>query len=530
MQRFIEDGGINILIVEDDAAMVETLSDILFEEGYTIESAPTIILAGERVKEKFYNVVLLDLKLSDGSGLELLKMIRKTSRESMVIIFTGYASLESAVTALNEGAFAYLQKPLNIDEAKILIEKALKMQELSIENRELTDRLKELNLKDVHTELYNYKYLMERLDSELLRAKRHALFLSALMIDIDYFNSINNLYGHVYGDIILKEFAWYLKKFVRGMDVVSRYSGEEFIVLLPETDKDGAVKYAERLLEDVKKHVFDPNGEKIRLKISIGLVSFPQDGIEPGASSSVIVNLAREILLRAKENGGAGLATLESNKAKGFPEEGDKENIKVLKEKLSGMEKDAKRTFLESIYAFAKTIEAKDYYTSEHCDVMVSFVSRIGKRLNLSEKDMENLKHAAMLHDLGKIGIPDSILYKPGRLTDEEYVVIKKHSQIGAEIIRPIHFLKDIIPIILYHHERFDGLGYPAGLKGEDIPFSARIVAVADVYHALISDRPYRKAYPEEDALEIIRQGAGTQFDPEIVKVFMEIMKSDDSR
>jgi len=530
MQRFIEDGGINILIVEDDAAMVETLSDILFEEGYTIENAPTITLAEERVKEKFYNVVLLDLKLSDGSGLELLKMIRKTSRETMVIIFTAFATLESAVTALNEGAFAYLQKPLNIDEAKILIVKALKMQELSIENRELLDRLKELNLKDIHTELYNYKYLMERLDSELIRAKRFALSLSALMIDIDYFNSINNLYGHEYGDRILKEFARYLKRFVRGMDVVSRYSGEEFIVLLPETEKDGAVKYAERLLEDVKKHIFDPNGEKIRLKISIGLISFPQDGIEPGASSSVIINLVREVLLRAKESGGAGLATLDDNKAKVFPEDGDKEDIKILKEKLSGMEKDAKQSFMESIYAFAKTIEAKDYYTSEHGDIMVSFVSKLGKKLNLSEKDMENLKHAAILHDLGKIGIPDNILNKNGKLTGEEYAVIKKHPQIGAEIIRPIHFLKDIIPMILYHHERFDGLGYPAGLKGEDIPFNARIVAVADVYHALISDRPYRKAFAKEDALEIIRQGAGTQFDPEIAKVFIDIMKSDESQ
>jgi len=523
MQRSIETGGINILIAEDNTRMVETLNDILLEEGYTIESAPTIAFAKERLKEKFFNLVLLDLKLPDGSGLELLKEIKKANPESMAIIFTGYASLESSITALNEGAFAYLQKPLNIDEVKILIIKALKMQELSIENKELVNRLKDLSLKDIHTELYNYKYLMERLSSELARARRQVLALSLAMIDIDYFNSINELYGHKYGDVLLKEFARYLMKYVRGTDIVTRYSGEEFIIIMPDSDKDGAVKFAERLSEDIKKHVFDPEGKRVKLKISIGIVSFPQDDI---GTEYGFINLASKALLNAKESGGGAVAVLKTEAAESVIREGIQENTEKLKEKLFEMEKDAKQIFLESIYAFAKTIEAKDNYTSEHGEDTALFVTEVGKRLNLFDKDMESLKHAAVLHDLGKIGIPDDILNKKGKLTDQEYEIIKKHPQIGAEIIRPIHFLKDIIPIILYHHERFDGLGYPAGLKGEEIPFSARIVAVADVYQALISDRPYRKAYTKENALEIIQRGAGTQFDPKIVETFMLVMGS----
>jgi HD-GYP domain-containing protein (c-di-GMP phosphodiesterase class II) len=139
---------------------------------------------------------------------------------------------------------------------------------------------------------------------------------------------------------------------------------------------------------------------------------------------------------------------------------------------------------------------------------------------------MEDLKHAAMLHDLGKIGIPDEILLKKGKLTDSEYDIIRKHPQIGAEIIRHIHFLKDVAPIVLYHHERFDGFGYCSGLKGKEIPLGARIIAIADVYQALTSDRPYRKAYSKEEALKIITEGSGTQFDPEIVKVFFEIIEA----
>ncbi|MDD5465539.1 MAG: HD-GYP domain-containing protein, partial [Candidatus Omnitrophica bacterium] len=174
----------------------------------------------------------------------------------------------------------------------------------------------------------------------------------------------------------------------------------------------------------------------------------------------------------------------------------------------------------------AKTIEAKDYYTSEHGENMVSIAVEIGKKLNISEKELENLKHAAILHDLGKIGIPDKILHKKGKLNENELKKIRAHPQIGAEIIRSVHFLSAVVPIVLHHHERFDGLGYSSGLKGKDILLGARIIAVADVYQALVSDRPYRKAYSKKEALKIIQEGAGTQFDPEIVKIFLEISKA----
>lgn len=514
---------IDILIVDDDARMRETLNDILTEEGYEIRGVGTITHAKEELKKRFFNLALIDLKLPDGTGLELLKEIKKINAETMVIVFTGYASLESSITALNEGAFAYIQKPLNMDEVIISIEKALYMQKLSIDNKNLLNRLKELSLKDPHTELYNYRYLIERLASEIKRATRYYLPLSIIMIDIDYFKSINDVYGHTYGDNILKEFSQYLKSFARGNDVVIRYGGEEFVILLPDTNRENAIVFGGRLLAAIKKHIFDTKGKKIRLKISMGLSSF----IDGGVSTEGLMDSVDRALHEAKESGGNRLAIFRgiSEAEKVTAKKGVRENVNKLKGKLIKMENRVNQTLLESIYAFAKTIKAKDYYTSEHIDKTVSIVTKIGEKLNLYGKELENLKHAAILHDLGKIGIPDKILGKKGRLTKKEYEVIKNHPQIGAEIIRSVHFLKDVVPIILHHHERFDGKGYPSGLDGKRIPPGARIIAIADVYQALISDRPYRKAYNKEKALKIIKEGSGTQFDPEIVKAFLSVIK-----
>ncbi|MDD5438948.1 MAG: HD-GYP domain-containing protein, partial [Candidatus Omnitrophica bacterium] len=151
--------------------------------------------------------------------------------------------------------------------------------------------------------------------------------------------------------------------------------------------------------------------------------------------------------------------------------------------------------------------------------------AEIAKALGLWKECVENVRQASMLHDLGKVGISEDILTKPGKLTDEEFAKIKAHPQIGADIIRPIQFMHDIIPFILHHHERWDGTGYPSGLEGREIPLGARIIAVADSFQALISDRPYRKAYPEDEAIGMIGEEAGKQFDPAMVKIFLELVK-----
>ena len=515
-----------ILIVDDDANMVETIKDILSEEGYEVNGAGTVHMAGEELKKKFYNVVLVDLKLPDGSGLKLLKKIKKINDEIMIIVFTGFASLESSVFALNEGAFAYIQKPLNMDELKIFIKKALKMQKLSLENKNLLSKLEDSSLKDSHTGLFNHRYLMERLASELKLARRYILPLSVLMMDIDYFKSFNDVYGHQYGDLILKELAQQLVKFSRGSDVVFRYGGEEFIILLPDTNKQGAVMFGERLLERVKEHIFDPGGKEVKLKISMGIASFPEDGVE---TVTDLIGAVDKALSHAKEMGGNRPCSYEKVSKKGtktIVKGSEKENVDKVKEKLLKMAKRGEGALVESVYTLAKTVKPRSNHRSKNKEDLAFVAIKIGEELNLCYEDIENLKHSVVLHDLGKIGISNKILSKTKKLTKTEYERLKKHPQIGTEIIRTVHSLNGVIPIILYHHERFDGLGYSAGLRGEEIPLGARIIAVVDVYQALTADRPYRKAYGRGEALKIISEGSGTHFDPKIVEIFMAIMRA----
>jgi putative nucleotidyltransferase with HDIG domain len=185
---------------------------------------------------------------------------------------------------------------------------------------------------------------------------------------------------------------------------------------------------------------------------------------------------------------------------------------------------------MESIFAFAKTIEMRDHYTGDHADSTVHYATQIARALRLDQAEIDHVRQAAILHDLGKIGISDKILLKRSKLTKKDFDEIKKHPQIAADIVRPIRFMKDIIPLILYHHEKWNGSGYPAGLKGPSIPVGARIISIADVYQALTSDRPYRKAYSKKDAMKILKESMGLHFDPKIVKIFLKILRQEKDR
>lgn len=188
---------------------------------------------------------------------------------------------------------------------------------------------------------------------------------------------------------------------------------------------------------------------------------------------------------------------------------------------------DMKEVYMETIQALSKTIEAKDAYTCGHTTRVQEYAVKLAQTMGLKNKQIENIKIAALLHDIGKIGIDDNILKKPDRLTDREFEDIKKHPSIGAEIIKDVDFLKEIVNIVKHHHERYDGNGYPAGLTGKDIPTESAILAVADAYDAMTSDRPYRKALPTELAIDEIKRSAGKQLHPELSNVFVEIIKKE---
>ncbi|MFH1416384.1 MAG: HD domain-containing phosphohydrolase [Elusimicrobiota bacterium] len=186
--------------------------------------------------------------------------------------------------------------------------------------------------------------------------------------------------------------------------------------------------------------------------------------------------------------------------------------------------RDMKGMYVGTIKTLAKAIDAKDPYTQGHSERVTEYAVKIAKEMNLSEKLVRNIEFAALIHDIGKIGIKDDVLTKPARLSETEYELIKKHPVIGEQIIAPIEFLTNIAPLVLYHHEHYDGTGYLEGLKGEEIPLGARILNVADSFEAMISERPYSKSMTEEEAVEELNDKSGLQFDPQVVKAFLKVL------
>jgi diguanylate cyclase (GGDEF)-like protein/PAS domain S-box-containing protein len=400
--------------------------------------------------------------------------------------------------------------------------------ELEKLNKELLNsnkKMKQLALRDPQTGLYNHRYLEEVIEAEFYRARRYAHPISVLMLDIDYFKSINDVYGYPFGDLVLQQLAQQLKRMVRRYDIIIRFSGEEFIILCPGTERSTALTLAQRLLDAFNLYNFGDKKHNVKLKLSIAVASYPEDKIVKGID---LIELVEHMVIKIKEDGGNRVySSLDMRKKKyHLMRSYEKDaSVNILKKKIDKLNKQANQSLIEAIFAFAKTIEVKDHYTGEHVEKTVYYATEIARALGLSKDEIERIKQAAMLHDLGKIGISEKILLKKSKLTPKEFEIIKTHPQLGVDIIRPIQFLHAIIPLIFYHHERWDGKGYPTGLGGEDIPFGARIIAVADVYQALISDRPYRKAYPRSEVIKIMKEGAGTQFDPQIINVFLKILK-----
>ena len=402
-------------------------------------------------------------------------------------------------------------------------------EQLSVLYKELIKsnrQMGQIALRDSQTGLYNHRYLSEVIESEFYRARRYGHPLSAIMLDIDYFKSINDVYGHDFGDLVLKQLAKQLRRLVRRYDIVVRYGGEEFIILSPGTNRTKAITLAQRLLDAVNLYNFGDKNHSVKLKLSVATASYPEDSVKRGID---LISMTDKILNKVKRAGGNKVYSaveLVSHKEQG-EEDLASTDITFLKKKIEKLTKSGKQNIIESIHAFAKTIELRDHYTGRHAESTVRYATAIAKALDLSSDELENVRQAAVLHDLGKVGISDKILHKKSKLTEKEFDEIKKHPQIAADIIRPIQFMHDIVPLVLYHHERWDGKGYPAGLKAEEIPIGARIIAIADVYQALTSNRPYRKAFSRNKALQIIKEGAGNQFDPRIVELFVKYIKKE---
>jgi len=355
------------------------------------------------------------------------------------------------------------------------------------------------------TGLYNHRYFQQRLEEEIQRADRMKLPLSLIIIDIDYFKQYNDNHGHPAGDKVLQQISRILRKNIRGVDIAARYGGEEFAAILVDTTPEEAVDVAERIRQMVEEFPFAGREEQPagRLTISMGVASYPANAHK----KDDLIKMADDALYKAKY--------ISKNKVVLY--------YSVLDELKGELDK-SEHDLLNTIKTLISVINSKDKYTYGHSERVVHYAVAVGKAMGLAEHELKILRVGAYLHDIGKIEIDREVLNKEDSLREDEQKVLFQHPSWGAQIISSVRSLKDVIPVVLYHHEKFDGSGYPAGLAGTDIPLAARILKVVDSYDAMTSPRPYQDVKTHEEAGEELRRCAGRDFDPEVVKVFLEVL------
>lgn len=314
--------------------------------------------------------------------------------------------------------------------------------------------------------------------------------------------------GYRQGDQLLKSVSEVVRQNLRRGDVVCRYGADELGIIAPCDSLEEARALGSRLAAEIESCPFGcleqlPGGI---ITVSVGVAVSP----DHGESSQELLKHAEEALENVKHQQLDKYAIY-------FPV------IKELEKGLLASEKD----FITTVKTLLSLVNAKDRYTYGHTQRVLRYALMIARKLGLPEEEIKIIGYGALLHDLGKVYVPNMLLKKKGKLTEEEFDLVKKHPVIGAEIIKPIRSLRSVIPAVLHHHERYDGKGYPQGLKGKEIPLHARIMAVADSFDAMTTNRPYRPAKSVREAVEELRRCAGTQFDPEIVWAFIAALEED---
>ena len=357
---------------------------------------------------------------------------------------------------------------------------------------------------------------------EFHRAKRYNRPLTLAVLDLDYLKAANDVLGHQTGDMIIELFARVIAEHVRTSDSIARLGGDEFAVLMPETDEANGAKVMERIRAGLAQKSAGRGQVKITPTASIGVCDLSVAGVD---SPDSLFNTADRAMYVAKR-GGRNQVVLASLMPEGdaqLPAEQNK--VDHLCRQLAGLDAKFKRLFVEAIGGLINALEARDEHTANHSVKVRRYAMLIAKEMSLPQGTVEHLGRAAMLHDIGKIGLPDCVLLKPGVLTPEEWEIVKGHPVTGVRIMEGMEFLDQEIPAVRYHHERFDGRGYPEGLAGSAIPLAARILAVADSFDAMTSARVYRDGMPVQKAVDELRKNSGLQFDPAVVDVFLKVVE-----
>ncbi len=381
----------------------------------------------------------------------------------------------------------------------------------ALENARAAEELRRRAVTDGLTGLYNHRHFQEALAVEAERAARYGLTFTLLMMDLDHFKAVNDRFGHPHGDQALQQVAAVLRHNARTSDFVARYGGEEFVMILPGTTVKQAGALAERIAQGVRDIALDVP-EPPALSISIGMADYPACGRDRES----LIAAADAALLFAKRSGRDMVADFSEISL-----------VELDQASLEGLSFRLEKADQETLEALAGAVAMRDAFADRSASCVTDAARRLADALGLDETEKELFATAAVVYDIGKVAIPLEVLNRRGDLTPEEREIVNHHPEVGKRLLESVMRLRSALPAVVHHHERWDGTGYPDGLKGEDIPLLARAIAICDSYQAMVVERPYRKAMSQAAAVEQLKECAGTQFDPELVEVFVGALASD---
>jgi len=494
---------LKILIVDDETAIRETLELYLKHIGIgTIQTSQDGSSALKEVEKNEYDYLFLDLFMPDMHGMEVLKQVRQNRELTNVIIMTGHPSMEVAIEAMHNGAADFLIKPFLFQNVELIIDRIQRIHHLMQRNWLLNQELEK-------------KKEVENLNHQLEKQIRLQTILYNIVDTLSKINTSEELY-----------------KFIVQKAVESSNAERACFFLYDRADS-ALVPLARKGLDSLDI------GGKVKLKRDAqGREIFESDFIKRFWGKDEQPTIPIHDFKRANglmsipfniRNEPFGILLLKNGKRNSGFQSDDEFICKFLAEKTAlnieniALYDNLKENLFASLMSLVSAIEAKDPYTQQHSSRVTEYSIKIAKKMNCGQDDLRRLESVGPLHDIGKIGIRDNILNKPDRLTDEEFEHIKTHPLIGENIVSPLGLDDVELSLIRNHHERWDGKGYPDAIKGEKIPFLSRILAVADAFDAMSSNRAYRKALPPSICIKELRRNSGTQFDPDVVKAALTI-------
>lgn len=485
-----------VMVVDDDPMVGETLG--MFFEHMNFKNI-VILDRGEKALEEidsdFFDYIFMDLMMPGIGGLETLKRIHENHQLTNVIIMTGYPTMETVIDAMQSGASDFLVKPFRLQDIKIILERISRLKILMEKNWRLNQELEE-------------KQEVEKLNIELEKRIRSQTMMYNIVDSLSRINKTEDLCNFIVKKSMETCQAQKACFLIHDDENTNNYTLLSQTGLKNVTPGTNIAIGNEEAEQDISKHLFE---------ICFGINAETCIGNKELFNSnylSIPFNIRKEPfgLLLLGDKAGTGVFDSDDEFILKFMAERTALNIENM-----ALYDNLMQNLMASLMSLVGAIEAKDKYTRQHSSRVTKYAIEIAQIMDCSEDDLQRIRTCAPLHDIGKIGVNDSILNKTSTLTEQEFDVIKSHPLIGVNIVSPLGLDKDELSIIRNHHERWDGKGYPDGLAAEKIPLLSRILVVADSFDAMTSDRAYRKAIPIEKCIEELIQNKGTQFDPDVV-------------